>query len=421
MEAPASFRFTNPWWVVVGAVAGLFVCNGPVLTLTFGVFLKPVMADMGWDRGTASFALSIGPFLSALAVPVLGRLMDRWGIRAVALPGILIYAGLLGLVGLSPHSLWVFAILAGLAGAASAIQTPLSYAKAIAAWFDRRRGLALGIAMAGVGLGAIVLPQLSRVLIERYGWRGTYVILAVMTAAIALPAVALWIREPRPGEGERRPGAEHVSGPGLTAREAARTERFWVLGVVFFLVALAINGMTAHVVPLLTDHGLSAAAAAATLGTFGLATLAGRLLAGFLVDRIFAPYIATVFFLAPVAGFGLLATASGGLPVVGVVLMGLGLGTEIDLIAFLVSRYFGHRSFGEIYGYFFMIFGLGTAIGPFLGGLIYQLAGSYDNALIGAGAALVIASICVNRLGEYVYPVEHHPEPPSAAADVIEA
>jgi MFS family permease len=418
MKAQMWFRFTNPWWVVAGAAAGLFVCNGPVLTLTFGVFLKPVMADMGWDRGTASFALSIGPFLAALAVPVFGRLMDRWGIRAVALPGIVIYAGFLGLLGLSPHSLWVFAILASLAGAASAIQTPLSYAKAIAAWFDRRRGLALGIAMAGVGLGAIVLPQLSRVLIDQYGWRGTYVILAIMTVAIAFPAVALWIREPRPGEGERR---EHASGSELTAREAAGTGRFWVLGVVFFLVALAINGMTAHVVPLLTDHGLSAAAATATLGTFGLATLSGRLLAGFLVDRIFAPYIATVFFLAPVVGFGLLSTASGGLPVVGVVLMGLGLGTEIDLIAFLISRYFGHRCFGEIYGYFFMIFGLGTAIGPFLGGLIYQLAGSYDTALIGAGAALVIASICVNRLGEYVYPVEHHVELAGAVADVIEA
>jgi MFS family permease len=165
--------------------------------------------------------------------------------------------------------------------------------------------------------------------------------------------------------------------------------------------------MQAHVVPLLTDHGLSPARAAATLGMFGLATLAGRLLAGFLVDRVFAPYVATVFFLAPVAGFALLATAAGPLPTVGVVLMGLGLGTEIDLIAFLTARYFGQRAFGEIYGYFFMIFGLGTAIGPFIGGVIYQMAGSYHPALIGAGGALIMAVVCINRLGAYTFPADH--------------
>src|SRR5439155_20683909 len=95
-------------------------------------------------------------------------------------------------------------ILFALAEAASAIQTPIGYAKAIAAWFDRRRGLALGIAMSGVGLGGFVMPQLAQALIDRVGWRGAYPILGLLTLAIAFPLVALWIREPRPGEGERR-------------------------------------------------------------------------------------------------------------------------------------------------------------------------------------------------------------------------
>jgi MFS family permease len=191
------------------------------------------------------------------------------------------------------------------------------------------------------------------------------------------------------------------------------------LATVFFLVAVAINGTVAHVIPLLTDRGFSRGAATAIFGLFGLATLGGRLLAGYMVDRIFAPYVASIFFLGPIAGFVFLASAAGPLPAVGVVLFGLGLGTEIDLIAFLVSRYFGQRAFGEFYGYFFMVFGLGSSIGRFLGGYVFDLTGSYNTAFIGAGAALVAAVILVNRLGAYAYPVRRHIEPdfvPEAAA-----
>src|SRR5215813_2033765 len=202
--AAMRLSFTNPWWVVVGAVGGLIVCNGPVLAFTFGVFLKPIMADMGWQRGTASFALSVGGICSALTVPVLGRMMDRWGIRRVTLPGLVFYALTMCLLGLSPASLVIFTLLFALAEAASAIQTPIGYAKAISAWFDRRRGLALGIAMSGVGLGGFIMPQLAEALIERVGWRGAYASLGLLTFLVAFPAVALWIREPLPGEGEFR-------------------------------------------------------------------------------------------------------------------------------------------------------------------------------------------------------------------------
>jgi predicted MFS family arabinose efflux permease len=408
-------RFTNPWWVVVGAVAGLFVCNGPVLGFTFGVFLKPIMADTGWQRGSVSFALSVGGIFSAIAVPVLGWMMDRWSIRHVALPGIVLYALCLGLVGLSPRVFWVFTVMFALAEMTSAIQTPLGYAKAISAWFDRRRGLALGVAMAGVGLGGSVIPQLANFLVERIGWRGAYASLALLTLVIAFPAVALWIREPQPGEGERRATVATAPLPGLSSREAARQLRFWLLAGVFFLVAVAINGTVAHVIPLLTDRGFSRNAATAIFGLFGLATLAGRLFAGYLVDRIFASYVATAFFLAPIAGLVFLVSAAGPLPAVGVVLFGLGLGTEIDLIAFLVSRYFGQRAFGELYGYFFMVFGLGSSIGRALGGYVFDLTGSYNAAFAGAAVLLAAAVIFVNRLGAYTYPVDHHIEPALAS------
>jgi MFS family permease len=205
----------------------------------------------------------------------------------------------------------------------------------------------------------------------------------------------------------------------LTVREVLATGRFWMLVAVFFLVGISINGTAAHVVPLLTDAGIPRARAAATMGIFGLATLCGRLLAGYLVDRFFAAYVATVLFLAPIAGFAFLANAHGVLPTIGVTLLGLGLGTEIDLIAFLVSRYFGQLSFGQLYGYCFMAFGFGSSGGRFLGGYAYDLAHSYNPALIGASVALVIAVVLVNRLGPYVYPVRRAMEPELAAQPAV--
>jgi MFS family permease len=416
-------KFRNPWWVVAGAVTGLFVCNGPVLGFTFGVFLKPIMHDMGWDRGTTSLAMSAGGILDALLVPVIGWMMDRWSIRRVALPGIVIYALLLALVGLTPaHSLVIFAVLMTLASGASAIQTPIAYVKAIAAWFDRRRGLALGITMSGVGLGGFVMPQLAEALIMRSGWRGAYAVLALLTLVIAFPAVAIFIREPRPGEGEHPRTAAVASAadlPGLSAREAAATERFWIMLVVFFLVAIAINGPVGHIVPLLTDKGLSPARAAAMMGLFGLATMGGRILAGYLVDRFSAAHVAAVLWLAPIAGFVFLAGGAGMLPAVGVILLGFGLGTELDLMAFLVSRYFGQRAFGQLYGFCFMLFGFGSSAGRAAGGFVYDRAHSYTPGLIGAAVALVIAVVLIYRLGPYVYPAVRHREPELAVQPAL--
>src|SRR4029077_901942 len=162
---------------------------------------------------------------------------------------------------------------------------------------------------------------------------------------------------------------------------------------------------------LLTDAGLSPAKAAATLGLFGLATMTGRLLAGYLVDRFFAAHVASVLFLLPIVGFALLATAAGALPALGVILIGLGLGTEIDLIAFLTSRYLGQRAFGQLYGFCCMLCGLGSSCGRSIGGAVYDLAGSYNPALVGAAIALALAVVLVYRLGPYVYPVQARFEP----------
>jgi hypothetical protein len=241
-------------------------------------------------------------------------------------------------------------------------------------------------------------------LIDWVGWRGAYTGLGVIMFAVAFPAVALSIREPNAREESGQAWAKtHDQRPGVATREATRTAQFRVMACVFLLAGAAINGLNTHIVPLLTDRNFTPAAATGIFGVMGVSTLLGRPFIGLMLDRIFAPYVATAFFLTPLASLPLLATGSGPAPAIGAVLLGLALGAEIDLIAFLTTRYLGQRAFGEIYGYLFMTFVLGSSIGQFIADVSFDRMGSYTPALIGFALALVSAALLVVRLGPYVY------------------
>jgi predicted MFS family arabinose efflux permease len=257
--------------------------------------------------------------------------------------------------------------------------------------------------MAGVGLGAVIVPQIARALIEWAGWRGAYVGLGALTLAVAFPAVALTVREPDAREESGGAGSPLVRRPGVAAREAVRSRQFWLMVGVFLLAGGAINGANAHIVPLLTDRGLAPATATGIFGVMGLSTLVGRPIVGLLLDRIFAPHVAAAFFVAPLAGLPLLAGGSGLEPAIGAALLGLALGAEIDLVAFLTTRYFGQRAFGEIYGYLFTAFVVGSSVGQFIADVSYDRLGSYTPALIGFAVGLVAAIVLVNCLGPYAY------------------
>jgi len=191
----------------------------------------------------------------------------------------------------------------------------------------------------------------------------------------------------------------------MTLRESVRSSSFWLMALAVFLVVTTINGIVAHLVPLLTDRGIDVRQATATLSLVGLSTIAGRLVAGYLLDRFFAPYVAAGLFLLPLVAVGLLTAGAGGVaPTLAAVSLGFGLGAEVDVIGFLASRYFGLRAFGQIYGCLFAIFTLGTGLGPVLMAVSFDVTQSYDVTLTGFGVALTCASVLVSRLGPYQFP-----------------
>ena len=396
------------WWVVLAAGIGLL--SAPMVPATFGVFLKPLSQEFGWSRTQISLAFSLATLVAAGTVPFIGRLVDQWGARRVIMPTVTLFGlALLSLAFLSAQLWHLYAVYLVL-GITGSGKGPVPYTKVITRWFDHRRGLALGVSLAGISLGAVLMPPLAQALMNGVGWRHAYVVLGLLANAVTFPVVGLWLTEsPQemglqpdgaavPQAGTARPGQE----PGLSGREAWRTDTFWLLVGAFFLVAVSFFGQLTHLVPLLTDRGVSASMAALAVSVQAVGSLLGRIGTGYLLDRFFAPTVALWFFSAAACGsFLLWSGATGSGVVIAVLCMGLAQGAEFDLMAYTVSRYFGLRAFGEIYSYTFAAFTLGGVLGPLLMGIGFDATGSYTLVLGGFAMSTLTAVGLMSRLGPY--------------------
>ena len=396
--------FKNRWWIAVASAVALIFSSGTIQLFSASLFIKPITEELGFGRGTLSTAFGINFVLSAISTPIFGRLLDLRGVRAIMLPTITLYAVATAALALLPASIPVLFVMYGIVGVFGIAQTPVPYGKVVSWWFDRQRGLALGIALAGTGLGTIIVPQVAVFLMTRFNWRIGYLGLGCAVLIFALIPNALIIREPPNVEQAKAVGVI-PDAPGLTFSEARVAWRYWTLSAAFFLAATVINGSLVHVVPMLTDRGISIGVAVAALSATGVALIVGRLCAGWLSDRVFAPYIAVFFVVFPMLGIAVLGFGFAGInPVVGTICLGIGIGAEIDLMTFLVGRYFGLRQFGTLYGVMFAIAILGNAAGSNLLGWSFQIFKSYSPALILFEALLVVACACFLGLGPYRYP-----------------
>ena len=413
------------WRVVLAAGIGLLLASGPTLVVTFGVFLKSLSQEFGWSRTQLSLAVSLYTIAGSGAALFIGRLVDQWGARRVIMPAVVLSGlGVLSLAFLSAP-LWHFYLLYLFLGVVGGGTTAMPYAKVIARWFDQQRGLALGVALVGMALGGLIMPPLAQTLITGVGWRHAYAVLGVLAMAITLPVVGVLLVESPQGMGlwpDGAPGprvgaARQSQEPGLSRREAWHTGTFWLLVGAFFLLAVSFFGQLIHLVPLLTDRGVSAPRAALAVSVMAVGSLLGRIGTGYLLDRFFAPSVAIGFFCAAAVGsFLLWSGVTGGGAVIAVVLMGLAQGAELDLMAYTVSRYFGLRAFAEIYGYTFAAFSLGGVIGPLLMGMGFDAMGSYHVVLGGFVVTALIAAGLMSRLGPY--PVWEAAAEPVVAAGV---
>jgi MFS family permease len=291
---------------------------------------------------------------------------------------------------------------------------PQSYSRVLIAWFNRRRGLALGISLSGFGVGAALVPSVAQLTIAAFGWRVAYLGFATAVFSLALPMAIFLLRETpaelgllADGDG---PSPENINGhpdmasetAGLSGREAMLTSTYWLIFVSFLLVGIGLTGVLAHLVPMLIDRGIAPQTAALCMSSLGFGIIFGRIFAGYLMDYFFAPYVTAFFLLGMVAGIVILASGTtSALVFVAAVCVGMASGSEISEIAYICSRYFGQKAFGQIYGIMFAAFQLGAAVGAPIMGVYHDKAGDYIAALWFIAGIVFLGAVLIALLKPY--------------------
>jgi MFS family permease len=404
LDTPARLRSVDEhfpryegWRVVAASSLGVFLSFASLLVYTFGVFLKPLADEFAWSREAVSSAFGIAAVMAAICSPALGALFDRYPPRRIIIPSVLIFGSAFASLSLLTPRLWhlyaIFAVLGIVANGTA----QMAYSRAISSWFDRRRGVALAVMMSGGAVGAMLLPPIAEALIGRIGWRSACLILGGAVLAVALPVVARFVAE-RPSAG----ATTHDRRSGASVKEGLSSRAFWILVIVLFFSSIAQNGAITHAAALLTDRGVSASGGALALSAMGGASLAGRLLSGWLLDRFFAARVSFVLLSLAALGTFLLSSASSlGLGLAAAVLIGFGMGGEGDVTPYLLTRYFGLRSFATLYGFTWTAYAVAGAVGPILMGRAFDATGSYEALLVRLAIGILAVAALMLMLPRY--------------------
>jgi MFS family permease len=395
-------EFKRGWKVVAAAAMGIGTGLSPIPFYTVGVFVAPLMAAFGWAVDQIMVCLMIQTFGSTVMAPIIGILADRYGVRRVTLVSVVLFSLSLALFALGNGSLTLFYLNWLLLATVGAGTLPITWTRPVNNWFNKHRGLALGLSLLGTGLFGTMAKLYANFLIGEVGWRLAYVGLGLLPLLLAFPLALAWFRDRENVPVANQPTVAPVR-EGLTFAEALRTRHFWVLALAFLPIAFAVGGPIPNLERILGSKGISSTDAVSIASLLGPAVIVGRLTGGWLIDRFWAPGVAFVLLSVPALACWAMTgeTISSPIAMVAVAMIGFAAGVEYDVMAFLVSRYFGMRAYGGIYGAVYAFFAVGAGFGPYIFGRIYVLNGSYDNGLLLGGGGFLLGAMLLLALGRY--------------------
>ena len=392
------------WPLIMATCIGIVSSSFVLPYYSIGALLTPVTEEFGWSRAQFQAAILFSSGLGALTSPLIGWLNDKYGPRRVALPSMI---GLsLGLFTASQiqGQLWMLFLAYGMMALLGAGTIPVTWTRAIATSFFKRRGLALGLALTGTGICASIAPHYTVWLTDHYGWRGAYVGLALVPLVLAWPML-YFLFKPLDTHSDaelEEPDTKAALENGLTLGEAVRGYRFWILLLSILFAYQGFSGIGPNLLPSLTDDGFSRDQAASVQSVFGISIIVGRVVVGYLVDRFWAPGVAAFCLAIPAAGAAMLhGSQTFETAALAAFLIGFAAGAELDLMAFLAARYFGLAHYAKIYSILYATLAVCSGTAPMIFASVYDATGSYDLGYSVASVLFLVSVVLILMLGRY--------------------
>lgn len=366
---------------------------------SFGVFFKPLLAEFGWTRAMVSGAVSISVIASGLAAIGWGRLTDRFGPRLVVTAGGF-FLGLGYLLMSQISALWQLYLFSGVIAGIGLGVAWVPLLSPITRWFIKKRGMATGIAVAGVGVGIMIMPPAASWLISNYGWRLAYTVIGIVTLASVIPAAQFLKRDPDQmglvpyGVDEVKIDSPNLETGGFSFQEAIRVKQFWMLSAMWLFFGFSLETIFVHIVPYATDLGISAISAANILAISGGVSILGGIIIGNIADRSGnRPALIITSILFAGALIWLIVAKELRMLYLLAAIFGFGYGGLFALESPIIAKLFGLNSHGAIMGYVGVSYMIGGALGPVLAGRMFDITGNYQTAFLISAAASVIALI----------------------------
>jgi MFS transporter, OFA family, oxalate/formate antiporter len=388
-------RLFYGWIVVAAAFAVTFIGFG--CAYTFSAFVQPLQSEFGASRGSVALAFSLSGFVYFGFGLVSGPLADRWGARRLAMLGMLLVGSGLALAS-QARSLFQVYLSYGLGVGLGIGCAYVPVIGTVQRWFDRRRGLASGLAVAGIGVGTLVMPPVAATLIELFGWRPAYLVIGVGAAVLGVVVSSLIVSDPSE-RGLHPDGTTHSHEQalvvhGTSLREAVRSAAFKRMYLACFMGSLGVFVPFVHLVPYAQDIGIEAGTAAALIATIGAGSTAGRFFLGGVADRMGRVQFLRVTYLGMMLAMLLWAVA-GSLPwlVTFAAVLGIFYGGWVAVLPAVVMDLFGRRNVSSIIGVLYTSVAFGTLIGPTAAGFLFDMTSSYLWPILAAVAANLAAAL----------------------------
>ncbi len=367
-----------------------------------GVFILPLTQEFHWSRADIALGPAIVSAVAVFANPIMGATLDRVGPYKIAIVGAVAHAAAFAHLAAIDANIWSWWAAWGLVAVGSVGVSLPVWLLGVASRFDRSRGLAVAVTFLGSAFASMSIPIATRVLMKAYGWRGAYCGLGALTVLTGvLPSLVMFTLRGRP----TRTSTALNQSPraGLTIRQSLASTKFWRIALACFFATAGVIALIVHFVPMMTEKGLSADRAAAIAGTMGLAGVVGRLVTGYLLDRIAGPIVAAgAYFVPVVACLVLRNSATDTSHAIAIALaIGLALGSEMDVMAYLATRYFGLRHYGLLFGILTGVVSAGAGVGPVVVGAFHDRFHSYDGLAFLLTATFSVSAVLAITLGRY--------------------